>query len=124
MPLLDDLQEHFYDLVLKKSLNITLKSVNCYIELSCEGGEVNIFTTICQNKPQLKEAILRGRPCFNAQNFQLDIRNQQVIIGRKYNFSKMTPQTFALHLAQFHSDVLRCRNDLNDLEEDKMFVRR
>ncbi len=121
---LSEFQDYYYDLVLKKNLNITLKSVNCYIELSNRGREMSIMTTICQNKPHLKELVLRQKEYFKAQNFQIDTRSQQVVIARKYDFTKMSPDIFSLKLVQFHSEVLRCRDEIDDLDEEKVLVPR
>ncbi|MCH9632771.1 MAG: hypothetical protein S4CHLAM6_11130 [Chlamydiae bacterium] len=120
---LNEFQDYYYDLVLKKSLDISIKSVDCYIELSNKGQEMSILTTICQGRAELKENVLRKQQYFREQNFLIDTRNKQVVIARKFDFTRMSPDTFALKMAQFHSDVLKCRSEMGSLEEGVLIPR-
>ena len=121
---LNEFQDYYYDLVLKKSLYVTIKSVDCYLELSNKGQEMSILTTICQGNSELKEVVLRQQQYFRAQNLQIDTRSKQLVIARKFDFTKMSPDTFALKIAQFHSDVLKCRNEIRSFEEEEVLVPR
>lgn len=111
--------ELFYDLVLKKSLNLSLKSIECYLELSNQGKTLSIVTTLMQSKPGLIKLILQKLPYFKTQNLLIDNRNNQLIITKKYDFSMMSPDLFSLTLVQFHSEVMKYRLEIQELDRSE-----
>ncbi len=120
MSMLDDFRGTFYDLVLKKSCNLNLKSFDCYLELSEEGKKLTLMTFMGQNAPCFKSLIRSCHSYLRSNNLTIDPKNQQIIIARKFDFSSMCPEKFALTLLQFHSEISKHRQDI-DLE-DKDFA--
>lgn len=106
----------FYDLVLKKSLSLSLKSIDCYLELSNQGKELIITTALIQSKPGLIKVILKELPYFKSQNCLIDSKNKQIILVKKFDFSQMSPDIFSLKLLQFHSEVMKYRGEIREIE--------
>lgn len=121
----EELVDLFYDLVLKKSLQIELKSISCYIELSNQGKDVSIMTYLYQNKPGLIREITQKLPYFKSPNSILDTKNNQIILVKKFDFSEMSPDIFSLKLLQFHSEVMKYKNEIREIDDqEKVYVKR
>lgn len=114
-----EFMEVFYDLVLKKSLNLSLKSIECYLELSNQGKELSMITSLVQNKPNLIKLILKNLPYFKSENLLIDTKNNQVIVIKKFDFTQMSPETFSLTLLQFHSEVMKYKMEIKNLDQDE-----
>lgn len=115
----------FYDLVLKKSLHIDLKSISCYLELSNEGKDLAIMTYLYQNKPGLISEITKKLPYFKTPNSILDSKSNQIILVKKFDFSEMSPDIFSLKLLQFHSEVMKYKKEIREIDDqEKVYVKR
>lgn len=109
---LDQLELHFYDLILKKALNISLKSIEIYTELSNEGREVIFLTSMPATLDSEGDFYsLKDKYC--AKKLQLDHKNQQVHLARKESFSNMGPKGFALSLTNFYGAAKELREELS-----------
>ena len=113
----NDFVNIFYDLVLKKSLNLNLKSIDCDLELSNQGKELIITTALVQSKPGLIKRIQNELPYFKSQNCLIDPKNKQIFLVKKFDFSQMSPDIFSLKLLQFHSEVMKYRDEIRELEK-------
>jgi hypothetical protein len=121
----NDLMGVFYDLVLKKSLSVGFRSIECYLELSNQGKELIITTALIQNRPGLVKKILTELPYFKSQNCLIDSKTRQIILVKKFDFSQMSPDIFSLKLLQFHSEVMKYRNEIRDIDQgEKVLIPR
>lgn len=115
--MLDEFRDCFYDLVLRKNLSIQIKSVECYLELSNNGKDITFMAFIAQNKTHFHELVTEGLEYFKTNNLVIDSKNKQIIVARRFDFSQMTPATLALKIVQFHSELLKVRKEIENLEQ-------
>ncbi len=118
MTLRESLTNYYYDLILKKSLTISLKSFECRVEIEDQGKKIVFITIITTQAKATARFMEHGLRYFRNNNLVLDAKKNQIIIARKHDFLKMTPDTFALQLAQFHAEVLKYRQELEEFNTD------
>ncbi len=119
MTLRESLSHFYYDLILKKNITISLKSLECTVEIEDQGKKIVFMTLIPTQAKSTARFMENGLQYFRNNNLVLDAKKKQIIIARKHDFSKMTPDTFAFQLAQFHSEVLKYRQDLEEFNTDE-----
>lgn len=122
--LLQELQNSFYDLILKKSLQLPFKSIDFYFELSNAGDVLTIMAHLGKCKPELDEWFLDSQKFFKAKNVFIDKKHNQVMVVKKLDFSKMSPESFALTILQFHSELLHWRQEANAGLGEKVLIKR
>lgn len=122
--LFEQLQNSFYDLILKKSLPLQLKSVECYIELSNDGKTLTMMTHLGNYRPEYNALFFDNQKFFKSSNVAVDKKYNQMTIAKKVDFSTMSPESFALNLVQFHSEIINWRKELDSNDYEKVLVKR
>ncbi len=122
--LFEQLQNSFYDLILKKSLPLQLKSVECYIELSNDGKTLTMMTHLGSYRPEYNALFFDNQKFFKSSNVVVDKKHSQMTIAKKVDFSMMSPESFALNLVQFHSEIINWRKELDSSDFEKVLVKR
>lgn len=122
--LFEQLQNSFYDLILKKSLPLQLKSVECYIELSNDEKTLTMMTHLGSYRPEYNALFFDNQKFFKSSNVVVDKKHSQMTIAKKVDFSMMSPESFALNLVQFHSEIINWRKELDSSDFEKVLVKR
>ncbi len=115
----------FYDLVLKKSLSVSLNQTDCQLELMDEGKTLCLLALLYETGKDFSESFLLGIEELGDKGLLVDSKQGQILIARKHHFGEMTPEYFSLRIAQFYSEIQKYRKEIDGFKgKEYAFIRK
>ncbi len=111
----------FYELLLKKSLSLRWNQLDCFFELSEEGKDDFIMSLVYEDSKGFSSFFVEHLSHLEKKGLVIDRQKGQVILARKHDFTHLTPESFSLRCAQFFSEVLFFRKQIDEFR-DKEFA--
>lgn len=109
----------FYELLLQKTLSLRWNQLDCFFELSEEGKDLFILSLVYEDPKGISEAFFQKLCVLEKKGLVIDRKKGQVILARKHDFSLLSPDTFSLRAAQFFSEVLFFRKQIDGFKDQE-----
>ncbi len=106
-------KDRYHDLVLKKSLSVSINQTDCQLELVDEGRTLCLLALLYETGKDFSESFMLGIEEIGDKGLLVDSKLGQVLIARKHHFDEMTPEYFSLRIAQFYSEIQKYRAEID-----------